>query len=50
MWMVTKPAPYLAYVVIDARGARVTYQAENARQARLIAESEGMIVTGVFRE
>lgn len=50
MWMVTKPAPYLAYVVTDVRGAQVTYQAENARDARRIAESEGMIVAGVFRE
>jgi hypothetical protein len=39
-----------AYVVTDVRGGRTTYQARNARQARQIAEGEGMRVASVFRE
>jgi hypothetical protein len=39
-----------AYVVTDVRGARITYQARTARQARRIAQYEGMVVASVFRE
>lgn len=44
------PRHILAYVVTDVRGAQVTYQAYNPAEAKRIAESEGMVVAGVFRE
>lgn len=51
-WKYTMANPRVirAYVVTDARGAQVTYQAYNPADAKRIAEGEGMIVVGVFRE
>jgi hypothetical protein len=46
----TRPERLLAYIVTDVRGARTTFQAENAQHAKRIAEGEGMVVANVFRE